>query len=396
MGRYNFDELIDRRNTASLKYDFGLQRKGRDDLLPLWVADMDFRLPEEIIVEIVKRAEHGIFGYTDPDSSYKEALKSWLYRRHGFEIYDEWNTVEPGMVYSIALAIKAFTEPGDGVIIQQPVYYPFMETIKLNNRKVVNNQLVYKDGHYEIDYDDFEKKIIEEKVKLFLLCSPHNPVGRVWTSAELKRLADICLSHNVLIFADEIHSDFIYSGHKHTSLITLGEQYAQNLILGTSPSKTFNLAGLQIANIIIPNDKLRQQFRRENDASGYSQANTLGLSATKAAYTYGEEWLEELREYLEDNLTFVRNYLQEKIPRVHLIEPEGTYLIWLDFSEISDDHKELEKLIVDEARLWLDPGIIFGRETALFERINIACPRETLKQAFEQLYEALEKTGRRL
>ncbi len=396
MGKYNFDEIIDRKNTASLKYDFGLQRKGRDDLLPLWVADMDFRLPEEIITDIVKRAEHGIFGYTDPDASYNEALQSWLYRRHGFEIQDEWNTVEPGMVYSIALAIKAYTEPGDGVIIQQPVYYPFMETIRLNNRKVVNNQLVYKDGHYEIDFDDFEKKIIEEKVKLFLLCSPHNPVGRVWTSAELQKVADICLKHNVLIFADEIHADFVYSKYKHTSLITLGERYAQSLILGTSPSKTFNLAGLQIANIIIPNDELRLKFRRENDASGYSQANTLGLTATRAAYTYGKEWLEELKEYLEENLSFVRDYLKEKLPKVHLIEPEGTYLIWLDFSEISDDHKELEKLIVDEARLWLDPGIIFGRETALFERINIACPRKTLEQALEQLYEALEKTGRRL
>ena len=396
MGKYNFDEIIDRKNTASLKYDFGLQRKGRDDLLPLWVADMDFRLPDEIIADIVKRAEHGIFGYTDPDASYKEALRAWLYRHHGFEICDDWNTVEPGMVYSIALAIKAFTEPGDGVIIQQPVYYPFMETIKLNNRKVVNNQLVYKDGHYEIDYDDFEKKIIEEKVKLFLLCSPHNPVGRVWTSVELQKVADICLKHNVLIFADEIHADFVYSRYKHTSLITLGERYAQSLILGTSPSKTFNLAGLQIANIIIPNDELRKKFRRENDASGYSQPNTLGLTATKAAYTYGEEWLDELKEYLEENLSFVRDYLKEKLPKVHLIEPEGTYLIWLDFSEIADNHKELEKLIVDEARLWLDPGIIFGRETALFERINIACPRKTLKQALDQLYEALEKTARRL
>jgi cystathionine beta-lyase len=200
----------------------------------------------------------------------------------------------------------------------------------------------------------------------------------------------------VLIFADEIHADFVYSKYKHTSLITLGERYAQSLILGTSPSKTFNLAGLQIANIIIPNDELRLKFRRENDASGYSQANTLGLTATRAAYTYGKEWLEELKEYLEENLSFVRDYLKEKLPKVHLIEPEGTYLIWLDFSEISDDHKELEKLIVDEARLWLDPGIIFGRETALFERINIACPRKTLEQALEQLYEALEKTGRRL
>lgn len=391
MGKYNFDEIVDRKNTSSLKFDFGIERKGRDDLLPLWVADMDFKLPDEIIEDIEKRVSHGIFGYTDPKDDYKKALKNWFSERHDIELEDEWNTVVPGIVYAIATTIRALTKPGDAVMIQQPVYYPFMETIKLNNRKVVNNQLVYRNDHYEIDFEDFEKKIIEEDVKLFLLCSPHNPVGRVWTKDELIRMADICLRHDVFIFADEIHSDFIYRGFKHTSFLTLGEKYIKKTVLGTSPSKTFNIAGLQVANIIIPDPDIRSSFKRENEAAGYSQGSVLGMTATISAYTKGKQWLDELLDYLEGNLNFVKDFLKEKLPEIKLIEPEGTYLIWLDFSKITDSHKELEKLIVDDAKLWLDSGVIFGRETALFERINIACPRKILKQAMEQLYEAVSR-----
>lgn len=391
MGEYNFDRIVDRKNTSSLKYDFGRERMGREDLLPLWVADMDFQLPDEVIKDITKRAEHGIFGYTDPGASYFEALRGWYRRRHGFEIKDSWNTVVPGIVYAIAAAIRAFTGEGDGVLIQQPVYYPFMETIKLNKRKVVNSQLVYRDGKYSIDFEDFERKITENDVKMFILCSPHNPVGRVWTRDELKRLGDICLAHDVFIFADEIHSDFVYSGHSHTSFITLGDEYTKRFILGTSPSKTFNLAGLQVANIVIPDKETRDSFRRENEAAGYSQANTLGLVATESVYRKGEKWLDELLVYLEGNLSYVRDFLKENLPKVHLVEPEGTYLVWLDFSEYTADYKDLEKLIVDEAKLWLDPGIIFGRETALFERINIAAPRSVIVKAMEQLLDAVKK-----
>ncbi|SFB85557.1 MalY/PatB family protein [Butyrivibrio sp. YAB3001] len=389
MGKYNFDEIIDRRNTSCLKYDFGIARKGRDDLLPLWVADMDFRLPESIIEGLQQRVAHGIFGYTDSNEDYKNAVRGWYKKRHGYDISDEWLTVVPGMVYSIALAIKAFTEPGDSVIIQQPVYYPFMETIKENGRKVVNSQLVYADGHYEIDFEDFEKKIVDEKVKLFLLCSPHNPVGKVWKKEELTRLAEICKRHDVYVFADEIHCDFVYSGYKHTSFMTLGEEYLDKLVLGVAPTKTFNIAGLQITNIVIANAEVRLAFKRENNKAGYSQPNVLGLHAAYLAYSKGEEWLDEVREYLQGNLDFVRSFLKEKIPKVHLIEPQGTYLVWLDFSEVCDNHKDLEKLIVDGAKLWLDPGIIFGRETALFERINIASPRKIIEQALVQLYDAI-------
>jgi cystathionine beta-lyase len=391
MGNYNFDEIIDRKNTSSLKYDFGIERKGREDLIPLWVADMDFKLPDEVIEDLHKRVEHGIFGYTDPKDDYRKALKNWYKTRHGFEIENDWNTVVPGIVYSIAVAIRAFTDPGDSVLIQQPVYYPFMETITLNHRKVVNNQLVYKNGRYEIDFEDFERKIVEGNVKLFLLCSPHNPVGRVWTKKELEKMADICLEHDVYVFADEIHSDFVYSGHEHTSFITFVEVYTQRLILGTSPSKTFNIAGLQVANIIIPDAKTRKAFKLENEASGYSQGNVLGMAATISAYNNGADWLDELLLYLEGNVNYVRSFLKENLPQVKLVEPEGTYLIWLDFSEVTDNPKDLEKLIVDEAKLWLDSGVIFGKETALFERINIASPRSLIEQALEQLYIAIKK-----
>ena len=390
MGKYNFDEIHDRRNTDCIKWDFGMQRKGRDDLLPLWVADMDFRLPDEVIKDITDRVQHGIFGYTDPGDKYRNTVRDWYQRRHGLTFDGKDIIVTAGVVYAIALSIRAFTKPGDAVIIQQPVYYPFKSTIEVNDRKVVNNQLVYKDGHYEIDFDDFEKKIIENDVKLFLLCSPHNPVGRVWTREELTRLAEICTKHDVYVFADEIHSDFVYPGHKHISFLTLDEKYTKKVVLGTSASKTFNLAGLQVSNIIIPDKDMFRAFEKENGAVGYSQPNAIGMVATMSVYQKGEEWLDELIEYLQGNLSYVREFLKEKLPKVKLIEPEGTYLIWLDFSEVTDNHKELEDIIVNKAKLWLDPGIIFGRETALFERINIACPRAILKQAMEQLYEGLQ------
>ncbi len=396
MGQYDFDTYIDRRGTSCIKWDFGMERKGRDDLLPLWVADMDFKLPDEIVSDITNRASQGVFGYTDPKADYFDAVNGWFERRHGFNVDHDWITITHGVVYGIVLAIRAFTEPGEAVMIQQPVYYPFAESVRVNKRKLVNNQLVYKDGKYEIDFDDFEKKIVEEKVKLFLLCSPHNPVGRVWSRDELIRIADICKRHDVYVFADEIHSDFIYNSFAHTSYMTLGDGYRDKLILGTSPSKTFNMAGLQVANIIIPNKDVREKFRYENMITGYSQCNAVGLEATKSVYTKGDKWVDELIEYLEGNLSFVRDFLKEKLPKVKLVEPEGTYLIWLDFSKITDSHKELEDLIVDKAHLWLDPGIIFGKETSLFERINIACPRSILKQAMEQLYEAISNADSKI
>lgn len=387
--QYDFDTVIDRSNTNSIKYDFGMERKGREDLLPLWVADMDFQLPKSVIEDVISRAEHGIFGYTDPKGSYYDVLAQWFERQYDFSMKQEWNTITPGVVYAIVQAIRAFTDPGDAVIIQQPVYYPFAEAIIMNERKMINNQLSYENGRYTINYKEFEEKIIKHEVKIFILCNPHNPVGRVWTKEELLRIGDICLRHDVLVIADEIHCDFVYPGYRYVPFASLSEELADRTITCTSPSKTFNMAGLQVANILISNEKLREKFRWEVGASGYSQVNTLGLAATQAVYEKGEGWLAELKEYLYQNYQFARTFLQENIPQISLIEPEGTYLLWLDCSKLGLSYKELEHLIVDKAKLWLDPGIIFGKETALFERINIACPRSILEQALNQLADAI-------
>lgn len=388
--KYDFDSVIDRKNTSSLKYDFGIERKGRDDLLPLWVADMDFKLPNEVLQDITDRVNHGIFGYTDPKEDYLLAVTNWYERQFGWKAQKDWILVTPGVVFAIALAIRAYTNEGDAVLIQQPVYYPFSECILDNNRRLVNNQLHYEEGRYTIDFEDFEKKIVENNVKLFLLCSPHNPVGRVWTEEELKQMVKICLKHGVLILSDEIHSDFIYKDRKHHVLASLSEEIKENCIICNSPSKTFNMAGLQISNIVIPNEKLRNLFELEIGKAGYSQINTIGLVATKSVYTKGYEWYVELKEYLWNNYLYAKQFIETQLPQIRVIESEGTYLLWLDCSGLNLTHTELEVRIIDKAKLWLDSGIIFGEETALFQRINYACPRSILEEALQRLKNGLE------
>lgn len=391
MSKNPFDAVPNRRNTNCLKYDFGMERKQRNDLLPLWIADMDFKLPEEIIDELHKTAEHGIFGYSAPKEDYFPAVHNWFSTRFGWDIKPEWNIITPGIVFTIAQAIRAFTKEGEGVLIQQPVYYPFSECILNNGRKVVNNQLVYENRKYHIDFEDFEKKIVENKVGLFLLCSPHNPVGRVWTEDELKQMGSICLKHNVIVLSDEIHCDFVYSGFKHSVYANLGKEFEDHSIICTSPGKTFNIPGLQIANIIVPNERLRDKLQREIDASGYSQLNTFGIVAGRTVYEKGAEWFEDLKVYLSSNLEYIKNFLNERIPWIHLVEPEGTYLLWLDFSELGLTDRQLEELITEEAKLWLDAGKIFSKEASQFERINIACPRSILKEALEKMEYAINR-----
>lgn len=389
MGKYNFDEEIDRRNTGSLKYDFAKERGKQEGILPLWVADMDFRTAPEIIDALVEKAQHGIFGYSDVKDDYFEALYNWFSSHFNWKVKKEWLVKTPGVVFAIAAAVRAFTEEGDGVLLCQPVYYPFMECILDNRRKLVNSQLVYENGKYGIDFEDFEKKITENHVKLFLLCSPHNPVGRVWTRQELTRIGEICLKHNVVVLSDEIHCDFTYEGYVHTPFAAISEEFAQNSVICTAPSKTFNLAGLQVSNIFIADENKRKLFCKAVDAAGYSQLNVMGLVAARAAYTYGGEWLYELKEYLAGNLAFLRDFIKENIPQVKLVEPEGLYLVWLDFSGLSLSSLELERLVCEKANLWLDSGAIFGKETQQFQRINIACTRKTLRQALEQLAAAI-------
>lgn len=386
----NFDEVPDRKNTDCLKYDFAVQRGRPADVLPLWVADMDFRTSSRILDAITERTSHGVFGYTETGERYFEAVSDWMKKHHGMEIQPEWLVKTPGVVFALAMAVRAYTKEKDAVLIQQPVYYPFSEVITDNHRVVVSSDLVLgEDGKYHIDFLDFEKKIKEYHIKLFLLCSPHNPVGRVWTREELLRIGQICLDHGVTVVSDEIHEDFVYEGYRHLPFADLSEELRQITVTCTSPGKTFNLAGVQVSNIMIADPKLRRSFRGQIAAAGYSQLNTLGLTACEAAYRYGEEWYQGLMRYLEGNLEFLRTYLKEKLPQIRLIEPEGTYLVWLDFRGLQLNERELEELIVHKAGLWLDSGAIFGKAGAGFQRVNIATSRSILREALERLDKAL-------
>ena len=388
---YDFDKVIDRHGTNCLKFDFAKERGKNGDELSLWVADMDFQVAKPITDALQAQVNHGIYGYTEVKSDYFDIVKNWFKDNFDWEIKKGSLVKTPGVVYAIAMAVKAFTKEGEAVIIQQPVYYPFSEMIIANNRKLVNSPLVLKGGRYEIDFEDFEKKIVKNNVKLFILCSPHNPVGRVWSVEELKRIGDICIKHDVVILSDEIHADFVYEPNKHHVFASLGESYAANSVIATAPSKSFNIAGLQVSNIFIENKKLRDAFRNEIVKSGYSQLNTMGLVAARAAYEFGKEWLDEVRAYIKDNLIFFRDYLKENIGELNLIEPEGTYLVWVDFGKLGLSEKQREDLIVNKAKLWIDSGAMFGADGEGFERFNIACPRSYLKEALDSLKKAVEE-----
>ncbi|HIT89417.1 MAG TPA: pyridoxal phosphate-dependent aminotransferase [Candidatus Merdenecus merdavium] len=382
---YNFDQLESRKGTMSLKYDCNAKRGMPEDVDSFWVADMDFPAPKEVQEALIDRCHHGIFGYTEPDDEYYQALDGWFFRKHQLHIEPETVVMTPGVVYAINMAVRAYTEPGDGVMIQKPVYYPFFQTIKVTGRKVVNSPLVYEQGHYVMDVEDFERKIVEEKVKLFILCSPHNPVGRVWTKEELEKVADICYQHNVIIVSDEIHCDFVFEGKKHIPLINIKEEYKDITITCTAPSKTFNLAGLNHSNNIIPNKELRKKFQQEINQCGGSNYSLMGIIATKAAYTYGDQWLQEVQDYLAFNVKFIKEYLGEHLPKVKVVEPEGTYLLWLDFTAYGLTGEELDKKIIYEAKLWLDGGTMFGAEGAGFQRINIATSTSKIKGALDAI-----------
>ena len=347
MGKYNFDEVIDRHGTDCLKYDFGMKRKGRDDLLPLWVADMDFRLPDEILDEFHKRIDHGIFGYTDPLDEYFAAMNHWFSTRYGYTIEPDWVTLGAGIVYALGTSVRAFTEKGDAMMVMQPVYYPFSEVIKNDGRRLVNCQLRYENNHYSIDFEKMERMILEEGVKALIFCNPHNPVGRVWTREELERVAEICLKYNVTWMVDEMHCDFIFPGHTFTSCMNLDEKYRQILALYSSPGKTFNVAGLQPANIIIPNEELRKKYQWANTQAAYSQGSLMGQLAVKVCYTKGAEWVDELVQYIYENVKYMSKFVKENFPKAKMVEPEGTYLVWVDFSGYGLSNEELEHLMLD-------------------------------------------------
>lgn len=382
-----FDEEVNRYNTNSLKYDFKKDKNKPNDVLPMWVADMDFKCPDVVIEEMKKKLDHGILGYTKNDLEYYESVSGWFKRNFKVNLKPEWLVITPGVVFALATAVKALTNAGDYVLINNPVYYPFTEVISDNKRKVISSDLILIDEHYEIDFDDLEKKIIDYNIKLYLLCSPHNPVGRVWTKGELDKIIEICRKHNVYIVSDEIHSDFVWEG-VHTNILRY-EEYLDHLILCTAPTKTFNIAGLQISNIFIPNEKVRNNFQNEVWNTGYSLVNVMGLAACESAYEKGDVWLKELKEYLKENIYFVEKYLRDNLPKIKLVKPEGTYLLWLDFRKLNKDD-DLEDILLHDAKLWLDNGDMFGELGKGFMRMNIALPREKLEFAMKNLYDAFK------
>lgn len=379
----NFDEEINRYKTNSLKYDFKSYKNKPDDVFPMWVADMDFKCCEEILNDMHKKIDHGVFGYSKNDETYFNAIKNWYKQNHNVELKQEWLITTPGIVFALATAVKTLTEENDYVLINNPVYYPFTEVVEDNKRKIVSSDLVLTNGHYEIDFEDFENKIKQYNVKAYLLCSPHNPVGRVWTKNELNKIIEICKRYNVFIVCDEIHSDFIWKGN-HTCILNCTDIQNQ-VILCTAPTKTFNLAGLQVSNIFIPNEEIREKFQLELWNTGYSLINIMGLVACQSAYEKGQNWLNELKKYLLDNINYVDIFLKERLPKIKLIYPEGTYLLWLDFNELNLSDDKIEELMIKEAKLWLDNGKMFGSSGKGFQRINIALPKEKLKIALQNL-----------
>lgn len=385
----NFDEIIQRKGTDCLKYDFAKMRGMPEDVLPLWVADMDFKTSSYVEDAVIERTRHGIFGYSDGQGEYFHAVAGWMSRHHNWKVEPGWLIKTPGVVFALAMAVKAYTEVGDCVLIQQPVYYPFSEVIEDNGRVVVSNDLYLgKDNRYHIDFEDFEKKIAEHHIKLFFLCNPHNPSGRVFTTEELTRMGDICLKHGVTVVSDEIHNDFVFKG-EHTVFASVKKEYEDISVICISPSKTFNLAGMLISNIFIPNRKLKQRFRHEVDAAGISQLSVLGLVATKTAYEKGDEWYGRMLEYVNNNIIYVKKYVEAYLPGVKAIDGEGTYLVWLDFRGTGIETEELERRIIYDAKLWLDSGKIFGKTGAGFQRINVAAPRKIVTECLERIRKIL-------
>lgn len=392
---FNFDQVIDRTRSTSAKWDKKVLEKGFGDpnLLPLWVADMDFKAPQPIIEKLVQTAEYGIFGYSIIPPSFYEAVLSWFKRRYGWQIDRKWISQTPGVIPALDVAVNAFSNPGDKVIVQNPIYYPFYRVIENNGRRTLLNPLEFVNNHYRIDFEDLEEKVKDPRAKMIILCNPHNPIGRVWSRDELKQLGDICIKNDILVVSDEIHCDLILPGYKHTNFATIDENYAQNSITCTSASKTFNLAGLRISNIVIPNEKIRQTFVNTQANLGVGGPNLFAVAAMETAYKHEtcEKWLDALLLYLKGNLDFLKGYIQESIPQIKVIETEGTYLVWLDFRELGLEPKELEKFMREKAKLALDEGYIFGQGGEGFERINIACPKSTLEKALNRIKEAISK-----
>lgn len=387
---YNFDEVINREGTNSLKYDGKEKYFGTHDVLPMWVADMDFRTPDFIMEAIKKRAQHEIMGYSIKPQQLFSAIIYWMYEKHRWNIQQDWITTTPGVVSALNFGVLAFSNPGDKIIIQTPVYFPFFTAIKDHNREIAINQLVYKDGRYTIDLEHFES-LIDSRTKVFVLCNPHNPVGRVWTRDELLAMGNICLKHNIIIIADEIHSDLVLNGHMHIPMATLSEEIAAITITTMAASKTFNVAGLASSVSIISNPELKRNFEKLPNSLHLGSINLFGATALEAAYTHGHEWLGQLLVYLDNNIAFVEQYVRKNFPDIKVIRPEGTYMIWLDCRKLQERVGDLKTFFVKTAKVGFNNGTDFGPGGDGFMRMNVGCPLTIVQESMKRIGDALTR-----
>ena len=384
----NFDDKIVRRGTNSYKWD----SKTNDDIIPLWVADMDFKTAQPIIDALANRVQHGIFGYTKVPEEYYNAVISWFGRRHHFTVEKEWMIYTIGVVPAISATILALTEPGDKVIVQEPVYNCFFSSIRNNQCESFSNDLIYKNGKYTIDFDDLEKKAADPKAKVMLLCNPHNPAGRVWTKEELEKIGEICFRNNVIVVSDEIHCDLVHPGHTHIPFASLGQQFLENSVTCVAPSKTFNLAGLQIANILTFDPEIRKKIDKAININEVCDVSPFAVEGLIAAYTHedSELWLDDLRAYLWDNYLLVKEYFAENFPQFPILPLEATYLVWIDTSVLNIKSEQLTELMIEKGNVWLNEGTVYGKAGEGFMRLNIACPRATLQEGLNRMKKAID------
>lgn len=389
--KYDFDTVINRWKSDCEKYDTITQRGYPDDMIPMWVADMDFSVPDCIKEAMRKVVDRGIFGYSLMGDRYFSSIENWFFRRYGWKVDRSWMAQTPGVVTALSATVRIVTEPGDCVLLQSPVYHHFFNAIQRNGRKVVENPLKYENGQYSMDFADMEQKIRENNIKLVMLCSPHNPVCRVWSEEELREMGRICKQYGVTVLSDEIYCDFFSPGYHHTPFALACPDLTDNLVVCTSPSKSFNVAGLQISNIIIPGEELRNKFRTELGKVGYNNCNYYGMQVCTAAYEQGEEWLEACKSYIWENVQYIQRFIGEKLPEIHVVEPQGTYLMWLDCSGLGLSPEGLEDLMLNKAHVWPDFGTQFGEKTGQFIRLALACPRSVVAEVMDRLEKAIRE-----
>lgn len=390
MKNYNFDEITDRKNTSCIKWDYTKEFLGEADVLPMWVADMDFKTPDFISHEVKERANHEIYGYSMRPPGYYQSIVDWVKNRHDWEIEKDWIVFSPGVVPAVNLAVMAFTQPGDEIIVQPPVYFPFFNAVTDHNRKLVYNQLKLDNGHYSMNFDDLKRKITSQ-TKMIIISNPHNPVGRAWTEKELKELAEICIKNKILILSDEIHSDLVFKPNRHQVLANLSDEIANHTLTMMAPSKTFNLAGMSTSSVIISNPELRSNFKGMLDKFHLGLGNIFGAVASEAAYTFGNDWLDHMLDYVKGNIDFVDEFLKNHLPQIKMIYPEATYMVWLDFSELNLSREELNNLLLRSAKLGLNDGEVFGPGGVGFQRMNLACPRSYVETAMKQMEDAIKR-----